>query len=117
MLKNRAGYCPKCGGIWDVLTDGVEFTSEDYIKVHHKCGCGAEWDEYYYAQYTGYAYENKDYDEDGEEQVYGMIKEEVAHATFCQEHDCETCPYSEATDCMVAFLNDRAGIDPDEIND
>ena len=115
MLKNKSGYCPKCGGIWDVLADGIEFTSEDYIKVHHKCGCGAEWDEYYYVQYTGY--ENKDYDEDGEEQVYGMSKEEVAHATFCQEHDCETCPYSEATDCMVAFLNDRAGIDPDEIND
>ena len=109
MLKNKSGYCPKCGGIWDVLTDGVEFSSEDYIRVHHKCGCGAEWDEYYYAQYTGYAYENVDYDENGEAHEYEESALESAFAIFCHQHECETCPYDYATECKVAFLNDRAG--------
>ena len=109
MLKNKSGYCPKCGGIWDVLTDEAEFLSEDYIRIHHKCGCGAEWDEYYYAQYTGYAYENVDYDADGDEQVHDITKAELEFSHFCKEHECDTCPYDKATDCMVAFLNNRAG--------
>lgn len=113
--KDTAGYCPKCDTIHAVMTPTIEFTSGDYICVHHLCGnCGEEWDEYYYAQYTGYAHNGVDYDDAGftEEENKAMSKCEAEFSSFCMTNNCDNCEYVNAVDCRVAYFNDHY-IEPD----
>ena len=108
--KDTAGYCPKCDTIDAVTTPSIEFVSGDYIRVHHVCGnCGEEWDEYYYAQYTGYAHNGIDYDDTGftEEENKAFTKCEEEFSTFCMTNNCDNCEYVNSVDCRVAYFNDH----------
>lgn len=118
-IKDTSGYCPHCDTIDKVITPDVEFISGDYIIIHHRCGnCGAEWDEYYYVQYTGYSQGNVDYDCNGytEEENKAFEKMEVEFATFCQETNCEECSYANAVSCRIAYYNDHDMTTPDFSN-
>lgn len=62
--KTSMCVCPKCGG------DDIEYLDLDYEGdyVIHKClcnDCDASFTEYEALSYVGYAYEDIDYDSDG----------------------------------------------------
>lgn len=66
MQKNQEVRCPQCGlcatDVSNRDLDGELMKEECYCTQ-----CGAEWDEFFKVEYTGYAYKGIDYDADGKE--------------------------------------------------
>ena len=68
MKKNKNYICPNCGEDMDIDIYDYDYDSECLCEKICCNRCEATWREFFLLKYDGYAYDNKIYNADGDEE-------------------------------------------------